>query len=138
MHSVPEEKGKQNNDERTRIDRLSSDDTANELPPLDEHAQWYLERLFEFGPIASNGFGAIGVSFSEIEAWAHLTAQCLTVTEYRLLHRLSAIYAAAHHEMRKHDALQPYPELTDLEKQDRATNSVESALLLMFGGKRGA
>ena len=105
---------------------MSEDNPAQSMPPLEIEAQAYLELLFEVGPVLSGGFGAVAVTYSEIEAWLRLSRHQLTPREVQLMRRLSGIYASASQEMRKSDAQQVWPIQDVEERADRVESSISA------------
>jgi len=120
-------------DERTRAERLRESDPDSphlDLPPLESPLDDYASMLFDVGPVASSGFGAIGISWTEISAWVELTGAVLAPWEARLLRRLSIQYAGWTREMSERDVPAPYsslPDLPDYAVADRL-DSVATAL----------
>ncbi|MEA3641304.1 MAG: hypothetical protein VBE63_15370 [Lamprobacter sp.] len=104
-------------DTRTRKQQLEAahgDDIIDlDMPPLDpaDLCQTYISMLFEAGPVLPGGMGgATALTWQELDAWASRTDQRLTPEEFRLLRRLSGVYASASHRMSEHDAKSPWLE----------------------------
>lgn len=72
------------------------------------------------GVVANNGFGACGVSWGDILAWAKLTETILPSREYGVLHEMSAAYAVTL-EQAKNPACPPPWEPT-LEQRRKAVS----------------
>lgn len=116
----------------------NDDDLPDELnyPPL-EHPDLmvYIELLFEAGPVLSGGFGAVGLTWSEMAAWQQQTCTVLTPPERQLLHYLSQVYASALHTMSDNDAIAPWPSDNDKTLDDRIDQAQKTdlAIGMMFG-----
>lgn len=140
---MPRGKGKDaDKDKRTREQRLIDANNDQEqlpaqltYPPL-EHPDLmiYIEMLFEAGPVLAGGFGAVGLTWSELSVWQQQTGIVLYPHERRLLHYLSQVYASATHSMGESDALAPWPNNDDQTLDARIENAqkTETAISMMF------
>lgn len=110
-----------------------ADDAAAELelPPLDPEAQVYLDLLWEAGPTAPSGYGAVGLPWSELAAWIAASGHRLRPREMAMIRRLSQAYASAQHEMRAHDAPAPWSAAPD--DTDEKAQKVENSIGALFG-----
>ena len=72
--------------------RTNGEDAQPPLPPIMGDAYFFIERLFEVGPIVTAGFGATVITHAEIQAWQHNVGLRLQPLEVKLLRRLSLDY----------------------------------------------
>jgi hypothetical protein len=125
---VPEEKrGKDEApDRRQRLERLEADGGSAHLPPLPA-AGHLVSMLFEMGPTLPAGMGEAPITFSEIDAWQHVTGIRVNAWEGRMLRRLSGAYAAE--RAKGVDIKRPAPWPEGIEGAKRmAANSLRRAM----------
>lgn len=64
------------------------------LPPLCEYGDALVHWLLDAGPVASNGFGAVGISWGELLSWRDLSGYAIREWGMETIHRASKAYAA--------------------------------------------
>ena len=62
----------------------------------------------DIGPVESNGYGPITLSWKELDSWVERTALDLTPWEILMIRKMSEAYAAEYSKASKRDALPPY------------------------------
>jgi hypothetical protein len=118
---------------RSRADRLGVDIESAEMPPT-VGAEWLLGWLFQAGPIASNGMGVSGLTWTELQAWRDVTGAWADDWEMTTLHALSAAYADAHHRSSKPER-EPYWSADDVrEAQAQKSEQAGATLASIFSG----
>lgn len=76
--------------------------------PETEGFEHLIEYLFRVGPVVQGGFGAVNLSFTEIDAWARRVKIPLTGWESETLHMMSKSYTYQHSISSKRDCPQPW------------------------------
>lgn len=103
------------------------------MPPTDG-GEWLLDWLFDAGPIGTDGFGARGLNWIELDAWRSATRTLADANDLRALRRLSAIYAAALREssVPEHGGYWRADEV--IQAEIRRSDQVGAGLAAIFSG----
>lgn len=75
-------------------------------------AQYLLDFFYEVGPCGSGGFGAVPLTFAELESWARLTNRLLQPWEFLFLRRLSMEWVSQSSAAQEFDCPSPWGETT--------------------------
>ncbi len=114
---------------RSRSEELDLDLASIAMPPVSA-GEWLLAWLFEAGPLASDGMGARGLSWPELQAWRDCTQAHITPWEMGALRQLSTAYASAWHAAEKPScpAYWVGPEMiaVDVQRSEAAGQAIKS------------
>lgn len=86
-------------------------DGGDTLPPLCEYGEALVQWLLDAGPIASNGMGAVGISWRELLAWRDMSGYGITEWGGETIHQASKAYAAEVSDSRGKPTPSPWREV---------------------------
>lgn len=86
------------------------------MPDLDPEAFYFIEALFDAGPVVSGPQGASPLSWRDLQAWQAGSGVSLPPWQLRLLRRLSSEYLAESLRAEAEDAPPPWERTQDREK----------------------
>jgi hypothetical protein len=90
--------------------KLLTQEKFNEFiktPDIDFEFQHLIDWIYEIGFAESNGFGAVVMSYSEIEAWKNATKNDATPFDVMMIRNMSNAYISMQEEAKNSDCEDP-------------------------------
>jgi len=109
----------------TRLQTLRANDAQPDIPPAGLGA-YLVQYLFDAGPVAHAGQGAVPLGWQDLQAWQQGTGIELQPWEARIVRTLSHAFVASSIAARAPDCPAPYTEAPTPDQRTHVANTLRS------------